>query len=103
MSIHKTINVENLKRFRPDEKAEAPPTPLSNEKGEPLYIVDKIVGERTKRGKTLFKIRWKGYGPQHDSWEPAKEFEDAAGKDLIEKFRDTLVQGRRPKKTRKGK
>ncbi|KAJ9598686.1 hypothetical protein L9F63_010635, partial [Diploptera punctata] len=33
------------------------------------YEVDTIVDMKVNRGKRQFKIRWKGYGPDGDSWE----------------------------------
>jgi hypothetical protein len=43
--------------------------------GEPEFEVEQIVGSRhTGKKKTLqYKIRWKGYAPAHDSWEPANQ------------------------------
>jgi hypothetical protein len=44
-------------------------------KGEPEFEVEQIVGSRHMgKGQTLqYKIRWKGYPPAHDSWEPANQ------------------------------
>lgn len=48
---------------------------LSTEKTEE-FEVEKIIGERKKKiGKGYqiqYKIRWKGYGPENDTWEPLK-------------------------------
>ncbi|GAO49387.1 SET domain-containing protein [Saitoella complicata NRRL Y-17804] len=42
-----------------------------NDPEESEYEVEEIVDERTiGKKETEFKIRWKGYGPGQDSWEP---------------------------------
>ena len=41
--------------------------------GEPEYEVEALLGSRRiGRGRKLeYLVRWKGYAPAHDSWEPA--------------------------------
>ena len=42
-------------------------------KGE--FFIDSILehrGDRQRRTTMEFKVRWFGYGPEHDSWEPYK-------------------------------
>lgn len=42
---------------------------LSKDDGD--FEVEKIINHKKQRGgKILFMIRWKGYGPEFDSWEP---------------------------------
>ena len=36
------------------------------------YEFEAIVGERKLRKKKQYKIRWLGYGAEHDSWKPAE-------------------------------
>jgi len=38
------------------------------------YIVQKILDHKVERGVHLWKVRWKGYGPEEDTWEPATSF-----------------------------
>ena len=41
------------------------------------YTVKKILAQRPNActpGGVDFKVRWRGYGPSHDSWEPVSSF-----------------------------
>jgi hypothetical protein len=49
-----------------------PPPPEIIE-GEEEYLVEEILDSKMFRGKLKFKIKWEGYGPEHDSWEYAAE------------------------------
>jgi hypothetical protein len=53
-------------------------------KGEPQWVVEKVVSDRTKRNKIQFLVHWKGY-PEHEAtWEP---FDHIAGaEEDIEKY-----------------
>jgi hypothetical protein len=57
----------------PDAK---PPPPIDWLDNEPLWEVESIVGhERSGTGRRQnikFLVRWKGYGPEHDTLEPRK-------------------------------
>jgi len=40
-------------------------------KSDKVYPILKILGKRTNaRGNTEYKVRWKNYAPEHDSFEP---------------------------------
>ena len=41
--------------------------------GEEEYEVEEILDSKMFRGKLRYKIKWKGYGPEHNNWEYATE------------------------------
>lgn len=43
---------------------------------EEVYEFDAIVTHRGEPGNREYKIRWKNYSPEHDSWIPLKNFTD---------------------------
>lgn len=73
-NIHNTINVRSLKPYAaPASAPPAPPPVGTTAQGESLWEIEKIVGERMRRGRKQYKVRWKGYGVQGDTWEPESE------------------------------
>ena len=38
------------------------------------YVVEKIVDNKVEKGQHFWRVRWKGYGPEEDIWEPLKIF-----------------------------
>ena len=74
--IHANVNVEQIRPFSapndgswPDRTA-APPPPVVDAGGQPLFIMERFLEERTFRGKQQILVHWAGYGPESDSWEP---------------------------------
>ncbi len=43
-----------------------------------VYEVDKVVGRRQGRAGVEYKVRWVGYGPDQDTWEPADNLSGGA-------------------------
>ncbi|KAK4474414.1 hypothetical protein MN116_001572 [Schistosoma mekongi] len=35
-----------------------------------VYLVDSIIDRRVRRGRVEYRVRWKGFPPEQDSWEP---------------------------------
>ena len=51
-----------------------PPDPVTRAlNGQEEFFIDKIVDERKRGKKTLYKVRWQGEGPEGDLWLPAEE------------------------------
>jgi hypothetical protein len=42
------------------------------------FQVEQLLDWKVENGIDLFKVRWFGYGPDDDSWEPASSFDDPA-------------------------
>jgi hypothetical protein len=74
-----------------ERKTTALPNPiptdmLADEEPCDVYIADKIVGCRyTEDGSPVYKVRWKGYAPEEDTWEPHEHLLPEC-QDLIDLF-----------------
>ena len=72
MRIHPTFHVELLRPYYPSERHPPQPSPLEIE-GQEEFEVEFIHAHKFRKGrknKRVFLVRWKGYGPEHDTWEP---------------------------------
>jgi transposase InsO family protein len=49
---------------------------------EDEWVVDSIVAERKRRGRTEYKVHWSGFSSEEDSWEPAKQLQDLEALDV---------------------
>jgi chromobox protein 5 len=52
---------------------------------EQQWNVERILDENRKRGKSKFLVRWEGWTPEHDSWEPEENLDGC--RELIEEYR----------------
>jgi hypothetical protein len=73
MRCHPVFHVSNLQAYRSDGRVQPPPVPLEVS-GELEFEVEQVILHRdTKRGRRYhreYMIKWLGYGPEHNSWEP---------------------------------
>jgi len=58
-------------------------SPPVDEDGEEIYIVEKILDKKVTDGKVTYYLKWQGYGPQYDTWEPVENLDCD---ELIEDF-----------------
>ena len=61
-------------------RALIPPEPVTLN-GQQEFFIDKIVDERKRGKKTLYKVRWQGEGPEGDLWLPAEELSECEALD----------------------
>ncbi|CAL7936302.1 unnamed protein product [Xylocopa violacea] len=78
-NVGKAGSSKRLKRD--DQKASTLTKSEGNNEKE--YEVEKLVGQRTIKGRRQFLVRWKGYGEDSDTWEQEKDLNCA---ELIEEY-----------------
>ena len=63
----------------------------SSSEDEAFYKIDKIVGVRFDANNTLlYLVRWTGYGPESDTWEPRDKLIEDGCRDRIANFHSKL-------------
>ncbi|XP_030300401.1 M-phase phosphoprotein 8 [Calypte anna] len=68
------------------------------EEEEDVFEVEKILDVKTEGGKILYKVRWKGYSSDDDTWEPEVHLEDC--KEVLLEFRKKILDNK-PKPVKK--
>ncbi|KAF8748095.1 hypothetical protein RHS01_11053 [Rhizoctonia solani] len=76
MKIHDVFYVGLLSKVHesPSQPLPERPPPETIE-GEEEYKVEQIIDSKKQRGKWFYLIKWKGYGPEDNSWEPEELLE----------------------------
>jgi hypothetical protein len=88
--IHDVFHVSLLKIYKDSGTVQPPPPELID--GVEEYEVEEIIAHRDRRGnKTEFLVRWVGYGPGHDSWEPREHLVNA--QDKLQAYLDSYGSG----------
>lgn len=44
--------------------------PIDKKKGKNVYIANSIVDKKKENNKVYYRVRWKGFEPEDDTWEP---------------------------------
>ena len=75
-----------MKPYRSDGTRH-PPMPLVGFDEDDVFQVDMLLDKRISRyrktEKISYLVKWHGYGPEHNTWEPAENILDS---DLIKAF-----------------
>lgn len=61
------LGIEQNKRFRPQNEQQCVEEEETEENG---FDIEEILDHRKKGSVHSFLVRWKGYGPEGDTWEP---------------------------------
>ena len=76
MSVHPVFHVELLRQFKGIGVFPSPA--VECEDGTVYWEIDSIVAVRGEGDKRRYRVRWNGFGPEWDTWEPRKRLmEDA--------------------------
>lgn len=70
MRIHPVFHVSLLEPTDNPIK-EQEPIELDEEIQEPLWEVEAILDRAKLRGMMKYLVKWKGFGPEENTWEPA--------------------------------
>ena len=68
-----------------DPGGEVRRTPSGEALADDEFEVDHILAHRTQGKQRQYLVRWLGYGPEHDSWEPERNISPA----LLRTFKAT--------------
>jgi hypothetical protein len=80
LRIHDVFHVSLLKPYHPGGSVQPPPPLLLHDgSDENIFEVECILSHRERkyrhRTKKQFLIAWKGYGPEHHTWEPEENLD----------------------------
>ncbi|KAF8752650.1 hypothetical protein RHS01_07611 [Rhizoctonia solani] len=91
LKIHDVFYVGLLSRVHisPSQPFPEKPPPETIE-GEEEYEVEQIIDSKRQRGKWFYLIKWKGYGPEDNSWEPEELLEHS--QEEIQRFNKSRLK-----------
>ncbi|XP_034549117.1 M-phase phosphoprotein 8 isoform X2 [Notolabrus celidotus] len=70
------------------EKVE--PADSEQDEGEDVYEVERIIDMRVEEGEVLYRVRWKNYCSDDDTWEPEAHLEDCC--EVLLTFKRTMAE-----------
>jgi hypothetical protein len=85
--LHPVFHASLLRPYRDSGRVQPPPPPIEIE-GDLEYEVEQVLDHRLrkygKRERAEYLIKWKGYGHEHNTWEPERNLTNAS--DVLQNF-----------------
>jgi len=94
MKCHPVFNIDLLSKEWPDRipgRKPDEPAPIIIE-GEPQYEVEEIIGANWYYRHLQYKIKYKGYGKEHDEWQFRDDLLEDLGKESLGKREETFYK-----------
>lgn len=72
--MHNVVNIQHLTKYHWSTDKQWPilANPQDLLKSTKEYEVEKIVSEKRSKGKSFYKVQWKGYDAENDTWQSAQ-------------------------------
>ena len=88
--MHNVVNLQHLTKYHrsPDRLRPIMNNPRDMLKSTEEYEVERIVGEKRSKGRSYYKVRWKGYDAESDTWQSARDLRNAH--ELLKEWRSQL-------------
>ena len=92
LHAHPIVNVANMKPFTATDQfdREYAPPPLYRDEQGVFYEPEFIVNHRKRGPITEYRVRWKNYSPDYDTWEPASHLSSCPL--LIQEYYEKLAE-----------
>ncbi|GAA5926219.1 hypothetical protein JCM10213_007402 [Rhodosporidiobolus nylandii] len=106
LRIHNKVHSSKLRPHHPNDDLRFPSRSFSQPPavlvadGAEEWLVEKIVGDRTRRKKREFRVRYLGYSAAQDEWRPEDELQETAP-DALQEYLDAQ-NTRRASRPRRG-
>ncbi|KAF8753430.1 hypothetical protein RHS01_06872 [Rhizoctonia solani] len=89
MRIHNVFYIGLLSKVKKDDKrAFKKPTTTSHHRWEEEYKVEGITDAKERNGEWFFRVKWKGYRSEENTWEPQENLKNA--KKILEKYKKEM-------------
>jgi hypothetical protein len=87
LPVHDVFHTSLLAPFYSDGRHQPPPLPVEVDGGLE-YEVEEVLAHRGDGRVRRYLVKWLGYGPEHNSWEPVGNLENAPQKvaDYLTKY-----------------
>ena len=90
MKCHPVFNIDLLTKEKPDPipgRRPKEPAPIIIE-GEPQYEVERLIDSNWYYGHLQYKVRYKGYGKEHDEWQFRDDLLEDLGEETLKEYQD---------------